>query len=85
MGAYRSGDPLDLMGGIKSVTAEAGFPGRDEISQLYARLSGRDLSDLQFYLAFAYASIWKVDPFVLSPAIWKLVGEKRDFCNNEVR
>jgi aminoglycoside phosphotransferase (APT) family kinase protein len=50
-------DEIDLMGGIKSVTAEAGFPGRDEISQLYARLSGRDLSDLQFYLAFAYFKI----------------------------
>jgi len=50
-------DEIDLMGGIKSVTAEAGFPGRDEISQLYARLSGRDVFDLQFYLAFAYFKI----------------------------
>src|SRR5207302_8046241 len=50
-------DEIDLMGGIKSVTAEAGFSGRDEIIQLYARLSGRDVSDLQFYLAFAYFKI----------------------------
>jgi aminoglycoside phosphotransferase (APT) family kinase protein len=50
-------DEIDLMGGIKSVTAESGFPGRDEIAQLYARLSGRDLSNLQFYLAFAYFKI----------------------------
>jgi aminoglycoside phosphotransferase (APT) family kinase protein len=50
-------DEIDLMGGIRSVTAEPGFPGRDEITQLYARLSGRDISDLQFYLAFAYFKI----------------------------
>jgi aminoglycoside phosphotransferase (APT) family kinase protein len=50
-------DETDLMGGIKSVTAESGFPGRDEIAQMYARLSGRDLSNLQFYLAFAYFKI----------------------------
>jgi aminoglycoside phosphotransferase (APT) family kinase protein len=50
-------DEIDLMGGIRSVTAEPGFPGREEITQLYARLSGRDISDLQFYLAFAYFKI----------------------------
>jgi aminoglycoside phosphotransferase (APT) family kinase protein len=36
------------------VTAEPGFPGREQIRQLYARLSGRDLSNLDFYIAFAY-------------------------------
>jgi aminoglycoside phosphotransferase (APT) family kinase protein len=44
----------ELMGGLKSVTAEAGFPGREYVRELYARLSGRDLSDLDFYIAFAY-------------------------------
>ena len=43
-----------LMGGLKSVTAEPGFPPRAEIRDLYARLSGRDLSQLDFYIAFAY-------------------------------
>jgi aminoglycoside phosphotransferase (APT) family kinase protein len=44
----------ELMGGMKSVTAEAGFPGREQIRDLYARLSGRDLANLDFYIAFAY-------------------------------
>jgi aminoglycoside phosphotransferase (APT) family kinase protein len=47
-------DEIELMGGLKSVTAEPGFPPRAEIKALYARLSGRDLSDLDFYVAFAY-------------------------------
>lgn len=50
-------DEEELMGGLKSVTAEPGFPRRDEIRDLYARLSGRDLSNLDFYLAFAYFKV----------------------------
>jgi aminoglycoside phosphotransferase (APT) family kinase protein len=50
-------DEIDLMGGIRSVTAEPGFPDRQEITRLYARMSGRDVSDLQFYLTFAYFKI----------------------------
>jgi aminoglycoside phosphotransferase (APT) family kinase protein len=50
-------DEIELMGGLKSVTAEPGFPGRSEIKALYARLSGRDVSGLDFYVAFAYFKI----------------------------
>ena len=34
-----------------------GFPGRDELRQRYAERSGRDLSELDFYVAFGY---WKL-------------------------
>src|SRR5205085_2117430 len=44
----------ELMGGLRSVTVEPGFPARDELRDLYARLSGRDLGNLDFYTAFAY-------------------------------
>jgi aminoglycoside phosphotransferase (APT) family kinase protein len=44
----------ELMGGLRSVTAEEGFPRRAEVKELYARLSGRDVSDLDWYVAFAY-------------------------------
>src|SRR5207244_9833104 len=44
----------ELMGGLKSVTAEPGFPPRADIRELYARLSGRDLSQLDFYIPLAY-------------------------------
>jgi aminoglycoside phosphotransferase (APT) family kinase protein len=47
-------DEIALMGGLKSVTAEPGFPPRDAVKQLYARLSGRDLDQLDFYVAFAW-------------------------------
>jgi aminoglycoside phosphotransferase (APT) family kinase protein len=43
-----------LMGGLKSVTAKPGFPPRADIRELYARLSGRDLSQIDYYFAFAY-------------------------------
>jgi aminoglycoside phosphotransferase (APT) family kinase protein len=44
----------ELFGGLQSVTAEPGFPARDEILEMYARLSARDVSQLQWYLAFSY-------------------------------
>jgi aminoglycoside phosphotransferase (APT) family kinase protein len=47
----------ELMGGLRSVSSEDGFPRREEIKQLYARLSGRDLSDLDWYVAFAYFKV----------------------------
>src|SRR5207245_2218234 len=47
----------ELMGGLKSVTAAPGFPSRREVANLYARLSGRDLTALQWYLAFAYFKV----------------------------
>ncbi len=45
---------IDLMGGLRSVSVEPGFPRRDEIVQMYATFSRRDVSDLRFYMAFAY-------------------------------
>jgi aminoglycoside phosphotransferase (APT) family kinase protein len=47
----------EMMGGLRSVTAEPGFPSRKDIVELYARLSGRDVSALQWYLAFAYFKV----------------------------
>lgn len=44
----------EMMGGLRSVTEEPGFPSRDEIVDLYTRLSGRDTRQLHWYLAFAY-------------------------------
>ena len=40
-----------------AATALAGFPSRVEIANRYAASSGRDLSDIGFYVAFAY---WKL-------------------------
>ena len=47
-------DEIDLMGGLRSVSVEPGFPTREEMIELYARHSRRDVADLRFYMAFAY-------------------------------
>jgi aminoglycoside phosphotransferase (APT) family kinase protein len=47
----------DMMGGLRSVTSEPGFPSRQEIVDLYARSSGRDVSGLTWYIAFAYYKV----------------------------
>jgi aminoglycoside phosphotransferase (APT) family kinase protein len=48
-----------MFGGLKSVTAEPGssFPTRADVAELYAQLSGRDLSNLDWYLGFAYFKV----------------------------
>ncbi|MDE0511896.1 MAG: phosphotransferase family protein [Gammaproteobacteria bacterium] len=42
-------EPLD-----ESPTAAGGFPGRDELAARYASVSGRDLSDINYYRAFSH-------------------------------
>ena len=39
---------------LPSVTMLPGFLTRNECMELYARLSGRDVSNMRFYLTFAY-------------------------------
>ncbi|TDQ45864.1 phosphotransferase family protein [Actinorugispora endophytica] len=51
--AYTSGGlPSDI--GVSDVQDAPGFPGADEIVARYAERSGRDVSDLGWYLGFAY-------------------------------
>ncbi|HEX8967355.1 MAG TPA: phosphotransferase family protein [Chloroflexota bacterium] len=47
----------EMMGALRSVTATAGFPSRQQIVDLYARLSGRDVRGLDWYLSFAYYKV----------------------------
>jgi aminoglycoside phosphotransferase (APT) family kinase protein len=65
----------DLLGGLKSVTALPTFPRRHEIVELYARLSGRDLSGLDWYFAFAYFKLAVICQQIFYR--WK-VGQTRD-------
>ena len=48
------GDPDDLRATLPAVTDHPGFLSRDAFMQHYARVSGRDLSAMHFYLTFAY-------------------------------
>jgi aminoglycoside phosphotransferase (APT) family kinase protein len=65
----------DMLGGLKSVTSEPGFPRRSEVGALYARLSGRDLSGLDWYVAFAYFKVAVICQQIFYR--WK-VGQTRD-------
>jgi aminoglycoside phosphotransferase (APT) family kinase protein len=47
-------DPPALRAMLPSVTTTPGFPNRDELQAMYTRKSGRDLSDMHWYLTFAY-------------------------------
>jgi aminoglycoside phosphotransferase (APT) family kinase protein len=42
---------------LEATTALEGFPTRDELVALYAAASGRDVSDVDYYVAFGY---WKL-------------------------
>jgi aminoglycoside phosphotransferase (APT) family kinase protein len=50
-------DDAEMMRALRAVTSEPGFPSRSELVELYARLSGRDVSGLDWYLAFAYFKV----------------------------
>src|SRR5690606_4186339 len=47
-------DPEEIKGNRSQVTTLPGFMTREEIVEAYAKKSGRDVSNIQFYLAFAY-------------------------------
>lgn len=51
---HEPGDPEVPGYRMNGVTALPGFPRRREVLELYARRSGRDLSNIRFYLAFSY-------------------------------
>jgi aminoglycoside phosphotransferase (APT) family kinase protein len=64
-----------LLGGLTSVTADPTFPRRSEVIELYARLSGNDLSGLDWYFAFAYFKLAVICQQIFYR--WK-VGQTRD-------
>jgi aminoglycoside phosphotransferase (APT) family kinase protein len=72
------GDPASggAASALPSVTAQPGFAARRELTDAYAKASGRDLADLAFYQVLAYYKL-----AVISEGIWarhrmgKTVGE----------
>jgi aminoglycoside phosphotransferase (APT) family kinase protein len=50
-------EPGDEFAAVWSATACPGFPGRKEVAARYAAASGRDLSELDYYVALGY---WKI-------------------------
>ena len=54
---YWTGPDDDASAWTGSSTTSPGFLNRDDLVERYARITGRDLSQLDFYVAFAY---WKL-------------------------
>ena len=50
-------EPGDEFAAVWSATACPGFPGRKEVAARYAATSGRDLSEIDYYVALGY---WKI-------------------------
>ena len=50
-------EPGDEFAAVWSATTCPGFPGRKEVAARYASTSGRDLSEIDFYVALGY---WKI-------------------------
>jgi len=83
------------------VTGVAGFPTGDELAAEYARCSGRDLAELDYWIAFAYWKIaiivegvyrrWLNDPGngsgagALQPAVARLAGLARAALDSGAR
>jgi aminoglycoside phosphotransferase (APT) family kinase protein len=83
------------------VTAVAGFPTGAELATEYARVSGRDLAELDFWVAFAYWKVaiivegvyrrWLNDPGngsgagELQPAVTRLAGLARAALDSDPR
>lgn len=69
----QSTDP-DL--GVNAVTNQRGFPNRREFVQLYAEMSGRDVSDIKYYVTFGFYKIASI----LQQIYYRYsIGELKDY------
>jgi aminoglycoside phosphotransferase (APT) family kinase protein len=51
---FEPSDPQDLREGLRTVTTLPGFYSRKQFIDHYIQLSGREIKNIEFYLAFAY-------------------------------
>jgi aminoglycoside phosphotransferase (APT) family kinase protein len=65
-------------GGTPPPTSVEGFPSTDEVKEMYARHSTRDLADLDFYVAFAYWRIACIVEGVYSRYAAGVMGDQGD-------
>jgi aminoglycoside phosphotransferase (APT) family kinase protein len=66
---FQENDPKDLQEGLKTVTTLRGFYSREEFIDRYAELSGREIKNFDFYLAFAYFKLAVINQQIYSR--WK--------------
>ncbi|MDW5596548.1 phosphotransferase family protein [Conexibacter stalactiti] len=69
------GEPIDGMAALSAVTAQPGFPRRDELVARYAERSGRSLEQLRWYVVLA---LWKSAVFMEGNYARALAGDSDD-------
>lgn len=64
--------------GDQHPTAVGGYPGREEMCDIYAKNTGRDLSQINYYRAFAYWRLAAIGQGVYKRYLVGAMGEGRD-------
>ena len=64
--------------GDQAPTAAGGFISRDEFADIYARTTGRDLTDINYYRAFAHWRLAAIGQGVYKRYLQGAMGEDRD-------
>ena len=68
--------PGEVPAGSSGPTAAGGFSGRDELLDLYADLSGRDVSNVDYYRAFSHWRLAAIVEGVLNRYLQGAMGDK---------
>ena len=64
--------------GDSAPTLVGGYPDRDELCSIYARNTGRDLSDINYYRAFSHWRLAAIGQGVYKRYLVGAMGEDRD-------
>jgi len=73
---YWTGPDDDASAWSNSVCTAPGFMNRDQLAERYARVSGRDISTLPFYVSFAYWKLACIIEGVYARYLGGALGEK---------
>ncbi|MEK9891214.1 MAG: phosphotransferase family protein [Pseudomonadales bacterium] len=76
---WLSADEVEVLGeGDQAPTAAGGFGTRDELSELYAKRTGRDLSNINYYRAFQHWRLAAIGQGVYKRYLVGAMGDSRD-------
>ena len=73
-----SPEEVDAMEGDSAPTAVGGYPSRDELCDIYATNTGRDLSEINYYRAFSHWRLAAIGQGVYKRYLVGAMGEDRD-------
>jgi aminoglycoside phosphotransferase (APT) family kinase protein len=73
-----SPEEVEAMEGDSAPTAVGGYPSRDELCDIYATNTGRDLSEINYYRAFSHWRLAAIGQGVYKRYLVGAMGEDRD-------